>query len=124
MHQAIDFLFSGMPVSAAAEAASRRRIRTLQSAHDSVGAWEVRIRAPHAEDCSQPGCTAEVHARLAGGDVLIAQDHGAEVLAALRLAFNAMERLLDADREGARARAARWLAAVRERRAAASTQSH
>lgn len=122
MDPTLDFLFSSMPASAAAEAAARRRIRSLQSVHGSVIAWEVRIRGP--EDCSRPSYAAEVHARLAGEDVLRAQDQGADALAALRLAFNAMERLLDADRERARIRAARWLATVRDRCAAASLQFH
>jgi ribosome-associated translation inhibitor RaiA len=123
MHQAIDYLFSGMPVPAAADAASRRRIRTLQAAHGAVTAWEVRIRKPDAEGRARPAYTAEVQARLAGGDVLRAEDHGTDVLAALRLAFNALERLLDADRERARARAAKWLATVRNRLAQCNRSS-
>jgi ribosome-associated translation inhibitor RaiA len=121
MDPTIAFLFSGMQASAAAEAAARRRIRSLQAAHGSVTAWEVRTRGP--EDGSQ-SYTAEVQARLAGGEMLRAQDQGTDVLAALRLAFNAMERLLESDQERARTRAARWLAAVRDRRAASSMQFH
>lgn len=110
-----EFHFLEIPASPAAEAAVRRRLRTLEAAYPAVLAWQVRVTGPARRMVEAIDYSAEVTASLAGGSFARAAARGADVLAALRLAFSALEQELDEDRERARARAAKWLSAVRSR---------
>lgn len=115
MSDPIHFHFCGMPASRAAEAAARRRARTLRGAHPDVVDWQVEVTAPAPLDGAAAEYGAQVQARIASGAALQAHGRGADALAALRLAFNQVEARLDAEREGVHARASRWLSAVRSR---------
>ncbi|HEY0825519.1 MAG TPA: HPF/RaiA family ribosome-associated protein [Ramlibacter sp.] len=115
MNDSIHFRFSGMPASPAAEAAARRRARTLRGTHPDALAWEVDVQAPPLASTAG-GYGAQVQVRLAGGSRLRAQGCGSDPLAALRLAFNRLEAELGAENAGGvQARAARWLSSVRSR---------
>lgn len=114
MARSVDFLFSGMAPQPSAEAAARRRIRALENVHPGAQEWDVRLYAAPRNELSAPLYEAQVAARL-GRAALQGEARGSDLLSALRLAFNAIEVELDMEREGARARAAQWLAAVRSR---------
>lgn len=106
--------FAAMPHSPAVEAAARRRMRGIQAAHDGLLEWYARIDGPQ-----RPGAdgrfAAVVRTRVDGSRHFAGDAHGHDALAALRLAFNALEARLEEDRAGARARAAAWLACLRDR---------
>jgi len=106
----IDFI--GEPPAAGVEAVATRRMRGIEVRFPAVLEWHARIEAAPAP---QDRYAARVSARMAGGDTLGAHGGGHDAFAALRVAFNALEQELEADQEGARTRAAEWLAAVRLR---------
>jgi hypothetical protein len=110
-----EFRFAGMPASRAAEAAARRRMRTLEMAYPSVLDWQLQVEVPRA--CAADGLdyAARVRVHVAGGTALEGEARADDELAALRLAFNGLEQELEEENEGARARAAQWLQAVRSR---------
>lgn len=114
MERSIDFLFSGTAPQPSAEAAARRRIRALQMVHPGVKEWDVEVCAGDGGETKGPEYAARVAARI-GNEAVRGNARGNDVLSALRLAFNAVEQELDAQREGARTRAAQWLSAVRGR---------
>ncbi|MBL0423966.1 HPF/RaiA family ribosome-associated protein [Ramlibacter alkalitolerans] len=106
--------FAGMPPSEVLDASARRRMRGIEAAHHSVLSWSARIEAPPPGG-QEDRFAAVVRAHVSGGRTLSGDAHGHDALAALRLAFNALELHLEADQASARARAAAWLAAVRSR---------
>ncbi|MEJ8837888.1 hypothetical protein [Ramlibacter sp. AN1133] len=106
--------FVAMPHSHVVEAAARRRMRGMEAIHPCVLEWFARIEAPQRAG-NDGHFAALVRVRVVGNRTLSGDAHGHDALAALRLAFNALELQLEADQESARARAAAWLAAVRER---------
>ena len=114
MARSVDFLFSGLARQPSAEVAARRRIRALENAHPGAQAWDVRLCAEHLGELAAPVYEVQVAARV-GRSAVQAGARAGDVLSALQLAFNAIELELDMEREGARARAAQWLAAVRSR---------
>src|SRR4051812_34988504 len=98
--------FQAMPSSPAVEAAARRRIRGIERARPGVLEWDVCVWRPKRADTPRSTCAATVQARIAGGGTLRSESSGDDALAALRLAFNALEAALDAEQEQARSRAA------------------
>jgi hypothetical protein len=106
--------FAPVPNADIAEAAARRRMRAIEIGHPAVLEWFTRLEAPHPEQ-GERLFGAQVRARIVGGRTLSGDAHGHDALAALRLAFNGLEAELEADQARARARAATWLAAVRQR---------
>ena len=106
--------FAAMPHSDIAEAAARRRMRGIEASSPSVQEWSVRLEPPR-RDAHDNRYGAVVRARVVGGRTLVGSAHGHDTLAALRLAFNALEMQLEEDQASARVRAAAWLAAVRDR---------
>jgi ribosome-associated translation inhibitor RaiA len=113
-NQPVEFEFRGLPVTRAAEAAARRRLRALESACPAAQAWRVRVEA--LPDATEPDhFCADVRASVFGGDLLETHARGEDPLAALRLAFNALETALARERESERRLAARLLRAVRSR---------
>ena len=114
MQDPVAVTISGMPPARAAEAAARRRIRALQMAHPAVLAWQVRVDRP-PQPAAASAYSVHLEAQVAGGTDVQASAQDADLLAALRLAFNALEVALGADRHRARNRAAQWLHALRER---------
>ena len=115
MQDTVEFIFSGMQPSRPAEAAARRRIRTLQLAHPAVTDWQVRVDAPPPQPARAEAYAVRLQARGAGGTVTLAAATASELLGALRLAFNAIETELAAERDDARRRAGGWLRAIRSR---------
>lgn len=112
--QPVEFEFRGLPVTRAAEAAARRRLRGLESACPEAQAWRVRVEA--LPDAAQPvHFCADVRASVSGGDLLETHAQGEDPLAALRLAFNALETALAGERDLERRFAGRLLRAVRSR---------
>jgi hypothetical protein len=112
--QPVRIEFTAMPHSSVVEAAARRRMRGIESAHPCVLEWNARIAAPERAEHDNR-FAAVVRARVCGGRTLSGEAHGHDALAALRLAFNGLELELEADQASARARAAKWLSAVRGR---------
>jgi ribosome-associated translation inhibitor RaiA len=110
----VEFEFRGLPFTRAAEAAARRRLRGLESACPLAQAWRVKVEA--LPDAAQPiHFRADVRASVSGGDLLQTRAQGEDPLAALRLAFNALETALARERDSERHLAGRWLRAVRSR---------
>jgi hypothetical protein len=107
--------FDALPSSPAVEAAARRRIRGIERACPRVLEWDVGIAMPERPAAPDVPYAATVQARIAGGGTLCKTSPGTDALAALRLAFNALEEALDAEQEQVRTRAAAWLAAVKRR---------
>lgn len=114
MDTPIDFLFSGLAPQRAAEAAARRRIRALVGIHPGVQEWDVHVAARHPGERTAPEYAARVAARI-DGEALECEARAADVLAALRLAFNSLEQELHAERDRVRARGFHWVAAVKTR---------
>ena len=114
MQDPVAVTISGMPPGRAAEAAVRRRIRALQMAHPAVLAWRMRVDRP-PQPAAASAYSVHLEAQVAGATDVQASAQDADLLAALRLAFNALEVELGADRHRARNRAAQWLHALRER---------
>ncbi|MBK6005340.1 HPF/RaiA family ribosome-associated protein [Ramlibacter ginsenosidimutans] len=113
-NQPVEFEFRGLPVTRAAEAAARRRLRALESACPAAQAWRVRVEA--LPGAAQPDhFCADVRASVSGGDQLETHARAEDPLAALRLAFNALETALARERESERHLAGRLLRAVRSR---------
>ena len=110
----ITFHFQDVPSLPAVEAAARRRARGLEAAHPAVLGWSVQVALQAAGD-EGARFAASTQARIVGGRTLIGDAEAGDALAALRLAFNALELELEAEHESARVRAARWLSAVRGR---------
>jgi hypothetical protein len=104
-----------MPASRAAEAAARRRMRTLEMAYPAVLDWQLEMEVPRASAADGLDYAASVRVHVAGGTALQGEARAGDELAALRLAFNGLEQELEDDNEGARTRAAQWLQAVRSR---------
>lgn len=113
-NQPVEFEFRGLPMTRAAEAAARRRLRALESACPAAQAWRVRVEALPGADQPEHFC-ADVRASVFGGDLLETHARGEDPLAALRLAFNALETALTREQASGRRVAARWLRVVRER---------
>lgn len=112
-HQPTDIRFAGVPALPVAEAAARRRLRSLERAHPGVLAWKVLLETSmQGEDEPYKALAA---ACIPGGTLLRGEAHGCDALGALRLAFNTLEQELEDEREGARHRAAQWLLAVKSR---------
>lgn len=109
------FEFLGTPQLPAAEAAARRRLRGMEAQHPAATAWTVRIEAAETGSAAAPRFHATAQAVIGGGGSLRGSGRADDVLAALRLAFNALEAELDEEHEQARTRVALWLAAVRRR---------
>lgn len=112
--QPVRIEIAAMPQAEAVEAAARRRMRGIEALYPSVLEWYARSEPPK-QDGPDARFAALVSARVVGGRTLNGDAHGHDALAALRLAFNALELELEQDQASARARAAAWLAAVRER---------
>jgi hypothetical protein len=108
--QPVRFEFAPLPHAACAEAAARRRMHGIEAGFPAVLEWNARLEAP--EDGRY---AALLRVRVVGGRTITADALGHDALAALRLAFNALEVELEADQESARTRAAAWLVAVRQR---------
>jgi hypothetical protein len=111
----VEFIFSGIEPSRPAQAAARRRIRSLRHVHPAVTTWEVRVDAPPPQPARAEAYAVCLQAQGAGGSVTQAAATASELLGALRLAFNAIETELSAEREGTRHRAGGWLQALRRR---------
>jgi ribosome-associated translation inhibitor RaiA len=110
----VEFIFSGMHPSRPAEAAARRRIRSLQHAHPAVSSWQVRVEAPASLPTGAEAYAVRLQVQGSSGTVVHAAASASELLAALRLAFNAIETELTAGREVAPRRGG-WLQALRSR---------
>lgn len=115
MTRSIAIVFEGMPPSRPIDAAARRRARILDMSHPGVVSWEVRLAAAQQPAVAGLDYAATVHARVAGGELLVGQGRATDLLGALRLAFIDMETQLDAHQERVRRRAGQWLATVRQR---------
>jgi hypothetical protein len=113
MRLPVEVHFSSMPPSASAEDAARRRIRRLDSLYPSVLSWEVQFEQSHT--CDQPGggYAVRVVAHRVGKGMATARAHSVDVLAAVRVAFEAIEHELAEKREAATRQATRWLASLR-----------
>lgn len=103
--------------SPAADVALRRRLRSLEGAFPAVRGWWVALAPQPAAAGSREllRFEARVAATIVGGEVFEAQGSGVDVLAALRVALNALERQLQEESDGARHRAGEWLAKVKSR---------
>lgn len=113
-HPPCEIEFAQMPHSSDIDAVARRRMRGIEAAYPSVLDWYARIEAPQ-RDTRDSGFGVMLRVHLVGGRALHGDGHGHDALAALRLAFNALEIGLEEDQASARARATAWLAAVRQR---------
>lgn len=113
--QPAQFQFIAVPITPAAEAAARRRMRTMESSYGDIRAWDLRVDGAEDDPAQDGSFHASVAAAIGGGDRLHGDARAADPLAALRLAFNALEEELDAEHESARHRAAQWLMTVRRR---------
>ena len=113
--QPAQFQFIAVPVRPAAEAAARRRMRSIESSYGDIRAWDLRVDGAGDDLAQDGGFHASVAAAIGGGDRLRGDARAADPLAALRLAFNGLEEELDAEHESARHRAAQWLTTVRRR---------
>lgn len=103
--------FQAMPYAEPVDAVARRRMRGIETMYPAVLEWHAQIAAPRHDGLF----AATVRARVSGGRVLAGEARGHDALAALRLAFNALDLALEEDQARARTRAAAWLAAVRDR---------
>lgn len=115
MQDIVNFIFSGMAPSRPAEIAARRRIRTLRNLHPGVTGWEVRVDVPPPQASCGLAYAVRLEAQVGDGPVAEGMATAADLLGALRLAFNVLEAELLAERHGARERAALWLHALRNR---------
>ena len=100
--QPVQFQFRGVPAAPPAEAASRRRLRALDSTYPCVTQWDVEA-APVPDGAEYE---AHVRAAIVGGDTFSARGRGSDVLAALRVAFTALERERESEHENVQSRAA------------------
>jgi hypothetical protein len=113
-HHPVNFEFAVTPPPAGVEAVARRRMRGIESRNPGLCEWYARIEARQPPRDGRH-FAAVVGARLADGATLTASAEGCDAFAALRLAFNELERELEADQADARIRAAAWLKRVKER---------
>lgn len=111
----IQFDFRGELLPAQAEAAARRRLRILEGIFPAVRGWQVSARGQQAADGQGDHAQARVCVDIVGGDTFEAAASGTDALAALRLAFNAIETQLQAETDNARDRATHWLEKVKSR---------
>lgn len=109
------FELLAVPVPPAVEAAARRRMRGLERSDPAIRQWDLRVDGLQGRSAPTGFFAARVEATIAGGERLRGEAGGADPLGALRLAFNALERELEAEHESARHRAAQWLMTVRRK---------
>lgn len=89
----IDLRFIGMLSSEPAQAAALGGVRTLDAQHAEVRGWTVRMEPPQFAG-GYPAYAVQVQAELAEGALVATRAHGADLVEAVRDAFEGMEQLL------------------------------
>ena len=93
MNQPVDLRFIGMLSSASAEAAALHGISALDARHGEVRGWKVSMEPPQLT-VGYPAYAVQVQAELQEGALVATRAHGADLVAAVRDAFEGMEQLL------------------------------
>lgn len=95
----VDLRFIGMLTSESAQAVALGSIHTLDAQHREVRGWKVSMEPPQFTS-GYPTYAVQVQAELEEGALVATRAHGADLVEAVRDAFEGMEQLLV--RRGAR----------------------
>jgi hypothetical protein len=93
MKHPVDLRFVGMLSSHSAETAARGSIDALDAQHGTVRGWRVCMEPPQFA-AGYPAYAVQVQAELEEGAVVATRAHAADLVAAVRDAFEGMEQLL------------------------------
>lgn len=93
MKYPVDLRFVGMLSSDSAEAAALGSIGALDARHDQVRGWKVCMEPPQFTG-GYPAYAVQVQAELEEGALVATRAHAADLVAAVRDAFEGMEQLL------------------------------
>ena len=93
MNHPVDLRFIGMLSSESAEAAVLGGLTALDAAHTQVRGWKVSMEPPQSA-WGLPAYAVQVQAELDEGALVATRAHGADLMAAMRDAFEGMQQLL------------------------------